>query len=265
MHSLPIFARIAGEPVILIGAGEAADAKRRLIERAGGVAVSPDDGRAQYARIAFIALEGEDMAHAAAITANRLKARGLLVNVVDRPDLCDFTTPAIVDRDPVLIAVGTGGASAGLAKAIRQRIERLLPPGLGGLADGLYTARSALRARWSDARTRRLALDAALAQGGALDPLADHQAGVVMDWLDAADDPAGDRTETIMLTSPDPDDLTLRAARLLGEADRIVHDGTAPEAILARARADAVRIVRALEEEAFAERGLTVVITIAFV
>lgn len=260
MHSLPIFARIAGEPVILIGAGEAADAKRRLIGRAGGVAVSPDDGRAQYARIAFIALEGDDMAHAAAIAAARLKARGLLVNVVDRPDLCDFTTPAIVDRDPVLIAVGTGGASAGLAKAIRQRIERLLPPGLGGLAGGLYAARSALRGRWSDARARRLALDAALVQGGALDPLADHSEGAVEVWLSVADDPVDSRTETIMLTSPDPDDLTLRAARLLGEADRIVHDGQVPEAILARARADAVRIIRALEDRASAERGLTVVI-----
>ena len=259
MHSLPIFARISGEPVILIGAGDAADAKRRLIERAGGVAVAQDDGRAQYARIAFIALEGEDMAQAAA-SATRLKARGLLVNVVDRPDLCDFTTPAIVDRDPVLIAVGTGGASAGLAKAIRQRIERLLPPGLGGLASGLYAARSGLRARWSDARARRLALDAALAQGGPLDPLVDHQAGAVIDWLAAADDPAGSRTETIMLTSLDPDDLTLRAARLLGEADRIVQDGTVPEAILARARADAVRIVLAPDEGVSAQPGLTLVI-----
>jgi uroporphyrin-III C-methyltransferase/precorrin-2 dehydrogenase/sirohydrochlorin ferrochelatase len=265
MHSLPIFARIAGEPVILIGAGEAADAKRRLIERAGGVAVSPDDGRAQYARIAFIALEGGDVAHVAAIAAARLKARGLLVNVVDRPELCDFTTPAIVDRDPVLIAVGTGGASAGLAKAIRQRIERLLPPGLGALAGALYAARSALRARWSDARARRLALDAALAQGGALDPLADHPAGAVIDWLSAADDPADSRIETIMLTSPDPDDLTLRAARLLGEADRIVHDGRAPEAILARARTDATRIVLVPDDRVFAQPGLTVIIKIAIV
>lgn len=260
MHSLPIFAKIAGEPVILIGMGEAADAKRRLIERAGGVAVSPDDGRAQYARIAFIALEGDDMARAAAIAANRLKARGLLVNVVDRPDLCDFTTPAIVDRDPVLIAVGTGGASAGLAKAIRQRIERLLPPKLGALASTLYAARSGLRARWSDARARRLALDAAFAQGGALDPLADHPARAVMDWLGAADDPASSRTETIKLTSPDPDELTLRAARLLGEADRIIHDGRAPEAILARARADAVRIILAPDSEAPTDPGLTVII-----
>src|SRR3546814_2805968 len=52
-----------------------------------------------------------------------------------RPALCDFTTPAIVDRAPVTIAIGTGGASAGLAKAVRQRIEALLPARLGALAD----------------------------------------------------------------------------------------------------------------------------------
>ncbi|WP_409644658.1 bifunctional precorrin-2 dehydrogenase/sirohydrochlorin ferrochelatase, partial [Sphingorhabdus sp.] len=68
------------------------------------------------ARIAFVAIADEDEACAA---ADDLKARGLLVNVVDRPEICDFTTPAIVDRTPVLVAVGTGGASAGMAKAIR--------------------------------------------------------------------------------------------------------------------------------------------------
>src|SRR3546814_14222183 len=75
------------------------------------------------ARLAFVALADEAEARAA---AEALRARGLLVNVVDRPDLCDFTTPAIVDRAPVTIAIGTGGASAGLAKAIRQRVEALL-------------------------------------------------------------------------------------------------------------------------------------------
>ena len=124
MHSLPVFLRLTGRTVILLGEGEPAEAKRRLLERAGAVLT---DDEAAHAAIAVVALEGAEADAAAA----RLKARGLLVNVVDRPELCDFTTPAIIERDPVMIAIGTGGASAGLAKALRQRLEALLPPGLG--------------------------------------------------------------------------------------------------------------------------------------
>jgi uroporphyrin-III C-methyltransferase/precorrin-2 dehydrogenase/sirohydrochlorin ferrochelatase len=256
MHSLPLFLKLSGQPVILLGTGEAAEAKRRLIGRAGGIAVGEDDTRA---RIAFVAFEDADDG---ALAATRLRARGLLVNVVDQPALCDFTTPAIVDRDPVLIAVGTGGASAGLAKAVRQRIERFLPQGLGALAKALATARSALRNRWPDARDRRMALDAALREGGQLDPFADHAADAVTGWLGSATDAPPDRTETILLHSLDPDDLTLRAARLLGEADRIIHDGSVPAALLVRARADAARLVLPADAVPPTAPGLTLILRI---
>ena len=254
MHSLPLFLRVSGQPVILIGTGEAADAKRRLIERAGGVIVDEADTQA---RIAFVALE--DRADAAQVS-QRLKVRRLLVNVVDQPALCDFTTPAIVDRDPVLIAVATGGASAGLAKAVRQRIERMMPQRLGDLASALSEARARLRVRWPDGLTRRHALDRAFQEGGALDPLRDLGADAVSNWLDQDDSASGNRTETIHLTSVNPDDLTLRAARLLGEADRIVHDEHVPPAILARARADAVRIATSQDLSMADEPGLTLIL-----
>ena len=254
MHSLPLFLRLSGQPVILIGEGEAADAKRRLIERAGGVIVNEADAQA---RIAFVAVE--DRAEAAQVS-QRLKAHGLLVNVVDQPALCDFTTPAIVDRDPVLIAVATGGASAGLAKAVRQRIERMMPQRLGDLARALSEARAKLRLRWPDGLARRHALDRAFQEGGALDPLRDLGADAVADWLDEPDNAPASQHETIWLTSLDPDDLTLRAARLLGEADRIIHDAQVPPAILARARADAVRIVASGEMGSDQEPGLTLIL-----
>ena len=237
IHSLPLFHRIAGQPVIVLGEGEAALAKRRLVERAGGIVVGEDNAAA---RLAFVALSepGEEPEAAAA----RLRGRGLAVNVADRPELCDFTTPSLLERGPVLIAVSTGGASAGLAKALRLRLEALLPAGLGGLADALQGARAALRQRWPDAAERRRGLDAALIQGGALDPLGDHAGDPVEAWLSGAGDGAFAARHEIRLRSADPDDLTLREARLLGTADTIRHAATAPPAILARARADAVRI-----------------------
>ena len=239
MHQLPIFLNLAGRTVVLIGEGEAADAKARLIQRAGGRIVPAWE---EGATIAFVALDDENEARAAAAD---LRARGLLVNVVDRPDLCDFTTPAIIDRAPVTIAVGTGGASAGLAKAVRQRIEAFLPARLGALATALYAARAAMKARWPAAADRRRAIDAALAPGGALDPLDSDAAEKVDRWLAGEIGAQPSRLEVIRLTGPDPDDLTLRAARLLGEADHIFHPQHVPAAILDRARADAVRHIAA--------------------
>ena len=221
--------RLEGRPVILIGDGPAADAKRRLLERAGAVAVGEGASEAALGVVA----NGDGAA------VERLRARGILLNVVDRPDLCDFTFPAILDRDPVLIAIGTGGASAGLAAALRQRLESLLPAGLGGLASALLAAREALRKRFPDTDARRRAIASLLASGGPLDPLMEHDdpAGTI-----AAAEAAPGRIERVGIGSADPDDLTLRAARLLGLADRLYIQGAVPAAIFDRARADAQRI-----------------------
>ena len=239
MNQLPLFISIRGKPVILLGEGDAADAKRRLIERAGGICVCEDNAKA---RIAFVAIEDRG---AAVDAAARLKSRDLLVNVVDQPDLCDFTTPAIVDRDPLLVALGTGGASAGLAKMVRQAIERVLPATVGELALRLQSMRDQMRARWPDGADRRRQLDAALASGGMLDPLDPNSPGRIENWLDSDGVLPASNVVVIDLRSSDPEDLTLRTARLLGQADHIFIDGPISDGLVNRARADAVRHVGA--------------------
>ena len=238
IHSLPLFHRIDGAKVVVVGEGAMGEAKARLVRRAGGVPVS--EAEAHHARIAFVALDDERQAKAAAL---RLKRAGLLVNVADRPELCDFTTPSILDRSPVLIAVSTGGASAGLAKHLRLRLERFIPQSLGALASALSEARERLRNRYPEADDRRRALDGALAEGGALDVMREGSHAAVDGWL--ADESAirSGETHAIRLRSGDPEDLTLREARLLGEADVLIHDADVPEAILTRARADAERYI----------------------
>lgn len=234
--ALPLFFAVAGRPVILLGAGAAAAAKRRLLTRAGAQVLGED----AEASLAIVALDDESEALAAIA---RLKERGILVNAVDRPGLCDFTLPAIVDRAPVVIAIGTGGVSAGLAAALRQRLEALLPATIGSLAEALFAARGAIRDEYPDGGDRRRALAAAMAPGGSLDPLGtDPQVGL---WLSAnrAHDAAPPALIRIALTSPDPDDLTLRQARALASADRVYHMADVPPALLDRARADAARIV----------------------
>ncbi|WBX82418.1 precorrin-2 dehydrogenase/sirohydrochlorin ferrochelatase family protein [Sphingosinicella microcystinivorans] len=248
MDQLPVFLNLKGMSVLLVGEGEAAEARRRLIESAGGRLTDDPDA----ARIAFIAEETSPAEVAA------LHAQGLLVNVVDRPDLCDFTVPAIVDRSPVLVAIGTGGASATLAKALRERLEVLLPASLGTLARNIRAA----RARVTDARPtpsgRRRFWDRLLAPGAALDPFGDvpDAAARIDAALALSDTHAAERHE-IVLTSDDPDDLTLRQVRLLSRADTIVHGEDVPAAVLDRSRRDAVRLTR---ETGDVRPGLTVIL-----
>jgi len=240
LESLPLFHRIEGQRVLVLGEGDAAEPKRRLVERAGGMVVD-DMQRAidEGVRIAFVAYEDGKACEAAAIN---LRCAGMLVNVVDRPELCDFTTPSLLDRKPVLVAVGTGGASAGLAKHVRLRLERLLPEKLGRLADALFAARRPLRERFPDATERRRALDDALREGGALDVLDPASHERVREWIEAGVSPQPGGTIEFTICSDDPDDLTVKQARLLGEADTVCADERISPAILARARADARRI-----------------------
>jgi uroporphyrin-III C-methyltransferase/precorrin-2 dehydrogenase/sirohydrochlorin ferrochelatase len=235
MRTLPLFFRLKNRPVILLGAGDAANAKRALLERAGARIV----GEGEHAPLAIVAIDDEAEAVAAIL---RLKARGVLVNATDRPEHCDFTLPAVIDRDPVLVAVGTDGQSAGLAKALRQRLERLLPQSLGALATTLYDARPAIRNRWPDPGDRRRAIDLALEAGGVLDPLAGLTTDTVAEWLSAPGQVSVSGLKTVLLTSDDPDQLTLEQARLLGQADCIVYSADVAPEIVARGRADAIRL-----------------------
>ena len=129
MKSLPLFHRVAGRPVIVLGGGPLAEPKRALVQRAGGMVVDTIEGGWDAgARIAFVALDDAAQSEAA---ARRLQALGILVNVVDRPDLCDFTTPSILERDPVLRAAFFkemrlmlyGGA--GLSQTVYDRLQAM--------------------------------------------------------------------------------------------------------------------------------------------
>ncbi|MEM1052343.1 MAG: siroheme synthase [Pseudomonadota bacterium] len=263
LASLPLYHTIKDQHVLVLGQGEAAEPKRRLVERAGGIV---EDNR-DYAiaigvRIAFVAYDDERKCEEAAL---QLRRAGMLVNVVDKPELCDFTTPSILDRNPVLIAVGTGGASAGLAKHVRLRLERILPRTLGKLARGLFAARPALRKNYPDGADRRRALDEALREGGALDALHPQSAERVESWLQGESIVESARIETFILSSNDPEDLTLKQARTLGEADLVYHDAAVSSEILGRARADAMRLAISADsdEKAPEPEGLTVILRFA--
>src|SRR6185437_11084455 len=152
---LPIFLRLYGERVLVIGGGDAALAKIRLLLGCGAeidvVAEAPCDELRLMANEGVLTLhrrafEAADLAGArlcivalddpteAAEAVHLASAAGVLVNAVDRPALSDFIVPAIVDRAPITVAIGTGGAAPALARDLRSRVEAAVPPGYAALA-----------------------------------------------------------------------------------------------------------------------------------
>ena len=260
IESLPLFHRIAGQTVLVVGDEAETEPKARLVERAGGI-VSNDVQRAidEGVRLAFVGYTDAAKAESMAI---RLRCAGMLVNVVDKPDLCDFTTPSVLDRRPLLIAVGTGGASAGLAKHVRLRLEAILPGRLGELATKLSNVRARLRRKLPDGADRRRAIDAALQEGGPLDPLIHESADRVDEWLEdiGADPVSAAAIHEFTIASDNPEDLTVRQARLLGWADTVYYDPAIGQPILDRARADARRIPLTGEVAGMDSSGITVIL-----
>jgi uroporphyrin-III C-methyltransferase/precorrin-2 dehydrogenase/sirohydrochlorin ferrochelatase len=256
MDLLPLFLPVAGRQVIVIAIGddaaEAAAAKARLVTAAGGIVV---DESAPNPVLAFIAADTETDAIAAAA---RLRARGLLVNVVDRPALSDFLMGAIIDRSPVVVAISTAGASASLARSLRGRLEALLPASLGGLATAIASARTATSAAHPGVSDRRRLWERALAEGGPLDPLRplENPAAAVAAAIAGASN-AVTETRTIPITSPDPGDLTLNQLAQLGRCDALYVEGPVPPAIIDRARRDAIRLTSIADTP----EGLTVVLS----
>ncbi|MFC7693025.1 siroheme synthase CysG [Paeniroseomonas aquatica] len=173
------------------------------------------------------------------------RARGVPVNVVDRPGLCTALMPAIIDRAPVTVAISTGGAAPVLARMVRQKVEAVLPPELGRIAALAERFKSAVRRRLPDLAARRRFLDGVLGGQPAELAAAGREAEADMAFaaaLDAADLALPGIVHLVGAGPGAPDLLTLRALRLLGEADVIVHDRLGTEAVLEMARRDAERI-----------------------
>jgi uroporphyrin-III C-methyltransferase/precorrin-2 dehydrogenase/sirohydrochlorin ferrochelatase len=241
---LPLFFDLTGRRVVVVGQGPASDRRAELARSAGAAVFQLETASAADLRGAAAVFVSTGNLDSDTDARRAAKAAGVPVNVADRPGLSDFILPAIIDRDEVVVAVSTGGASPSLATLLRARIEALLPERLGALARLAQTFRvqakaliidpARRRAFWSrlvDGPAARLVLagDDISARRVALSELNDARRALK---------PIG--IAHIVGAGPgDPDLLTLRAAQLLQEADAILHDELVPQAILNRARREA--------------------------
>ena len=265
MRVFPASIPLDGRTVIVVGQGPMAEPKARLFASSPARllwftgqsdAPVPSD-IAEYARIErrmptrrdlrgaallFIAGGPDIPVDALARTGRRL---GVLVNIVDSPSASDFQTPAVVDRDGIVVAIASGGAAPVLSVDLRAAIEQVLPARIGVLADLARDLRGTVKSVLSGFDDRRQFWECAL-RGKARDlALSGDKAGARREMLRELNGETATRTGIVHLVGAgpgDPDLLTLKAARLLREADVIVHDRLVSDAVMALARRDALRI-----------------------
>lgn len=168
---------------------------------------------------------------------------GVPINVVDHPDMCDFFVPSILDRGPIVAGIGTGGAAPVLAKAIRAKLEMLMPPKMGDLADFARNLRPAVYEALENFDDRRRFWEAALNGEVAERVLSGDEKGALglAKEMLAGKQPEG--IVHIVGAGPgDPDLLTVKALRLLQQADIVYYDKLVSEGIMDMIRRDADRV-----------------------
>ena len=266
MRHFPAFISLHDRRAVVVGGGEAACRKVELLRGAGAkvtvvapaldgaLAASVVRGEATWAERAFAPsdLDGAALAIAATgeepvdrIVAQAARARGVPVNVVDNAALSTFIVPAIIDRDPVVIAVSSGGAAPTLAQALKATIEAAVPAGIGRLADFAQAFRAAVK-NAVPGRSARLAFWRGFWHGPiAARVLNGDETGAreaMLAYVNRRVVPPAGAVAIVGAGPGDPELLTLRAHRLLGLADVVVYDRLVGADILALARRDAERI-----------------------
>lgn len=246
MDSFPAYFPLAGRKVVIAGSGEAADNKARLFDGSPATLVRVD-GHAAFlpgtyagAILAFVAGDDEVFLQGAASAA---RAARVLVNVVDKPAMSDFNTPAVIDRGEVVAAVGTGGASPTLATKLRNDIEAQVPEGSGRVAALLRKFQDEVRGALPAMHERRAFLRDAVGGEAAQAAMAGDMDKAGQLFRQALAKGVGREGKVRFIAGKGPSDLlTLRALRALGAADVLISDeGVDPE-VATMARRDVQRL-----------------------
>ncbi|MGE4660928.1 MAG: siroheme synthase CysG, partial [Arenicellales bacterium] len=268
MDALPIFLKLRNTPALVVGGGSVAERKIDLLLRAGAniTVVAPtigsmvqalfDQHKLDWIEDSFspdhltevlIVIAATDNTHVNKAISQEARERNIPVNVVDQPDLCTFTVPSIVDRSPVIVAIGTGGASPVLARMLKARLETLIPAAYGRLASIAREFRDQVKTALGSVNSRRGFWETVF-QGRVAELVfagKEHQAREELSrMIQATEDAEFERGEVYLVGAGpgDPDLLTFRALRLMQRADVVLYDRLVAPAIVDLVRRDAERI-----------------------
>nr|WP_312968893.1 siroheme synthase CysG [Pseudomonas sp.] len=266
MDFLPLFHKLQDRRVLVVGGGEIALRKARLLADAGATlrVVSPDVGRELCELVEHGAgelvlrgyqaddLNGVSLVIAAtddvplnAQISEQAQAIGIPVNVVDAPALCSVIFPAIVDRSPLIVAVSSGGDAPVLARLIRAKIETWIPATYGQLAGLAKIFRAQVKSLFPDVQQRRVfwedVFQGPVAESAFAGKLGEARR-LLEDKINGAAPQALGEVYLVGAGPGDPDLLTFRALRLMQQADVVLYDRLVAPAIVELCRRDAERI-----------------------
>ena len=266
MDYLPIFCRLDNKPVLLVGGGEVAERKARLLLDAGAqltvVAPELDPELAELAANGSIEwLAGEfapqqlagkwlvvaatDRREVNALVYQSANQARIFANVVDDPKRSSFIMPSIIDRSPLMVAISSGGKAPVLARLLREKLEALLPQHLGAVAAFAGSLRERVKARFASMGERRRFWERLLGAdrlGQALARGDSASANQLADSLFADESQTGGEVVLVGAGPGDPGLLTLHALRQMQQADVVVYDRLVSDEVMALVRRDAKRI-----------------------
>lgn len=266
MDYLPIFCRLDNKPVLLVGGGEVAERKARLLLDAGAqltvVAPELDPELAKLAANGSIEwLAGEfapqqlagkwlvvaatDRREVNALVYQSANQARIFANVVDDPKRSSFIMPSIIDRSPLMVAISSGGKAPVLARLLREKLEALLPQHLGTVATFAGSLRERVKARFASMGERRSFWERLLGAdrlGQALARGDSASANQLADSLFADESQTGGEVVLVGAGPGDPGLLTLHALRQMQQADVVVYDRLVSDEVMALVRRDAKRI-----------------------
>jgi uroporphyrin-III C-methyltransferase/precorrin-2 dehydrogenase/sirohydrochlorin ferrochelatase len=267
MDYFPIFLTLKNQDCLVVGAGEIAARKIELLARAGAKitvvakkisphvsnleascklsllqkSFTPDD--LNGFKLVVSATDNRETNQLVAKTADELN---ILVNVVDNQDLCSFIFPAIIDRSPIIAAVSSGGAAPVLARLLRAKIESIIPPAYGRLAQLAEKFRNDVKKHIKEPSQRRIFWENIFQSSVAELIFAGNEQGAEQQLQQALiqknDSVISGEVYLIGAGPGAPDLLTFRALRLMQQADVIVYDHLVSPEILDLARRDSEKI-----------------------
>lgn len=266
MDYLPIFCRLDNKPVLLVGGGEVAERKARLLLDAGAhlTVVAPEldpelaelaaNGSIEWlagefapAQLAgkWLVVAATDRREVNALVYQSANQARIFANVVDDPKRSSFIMPSIIDRSPLMVAISSGGKAPVLARLLREKLEALLPQHLGAVAVFAGSLRERVKARFASMGERRHFWERLLGAdrlGQALARGDGASANQLADSLFAEESQTGGEVVLVGAGPGDPGLLTLHALRQMQQADVVVYDRLVSDEVMALVRRDARRI-----------------------